>query len=229
MLAQLPFCPHAKLTAVAKPDRTIAEARWPVIIAVIGLGGCSLALPDALVLGPRWLVPAVVAVLVVATYLAHRAGDHRLDKIGGYAISIIVTLALVYSIARLLSSLPMKVEPPAVLLKSASVLWVTNFLVFALWYWRLDAGGPHARERRGAHTEGAFFFPQMMQGAPVKNADSWRPTFVDYLFLAFCTTTAFSPTDTPVLSRWAKVLTMVQSMISLLCVAILASRAIGLL
>ncbi|MET0619989.1 MAG: hypothetical protein ABW056_06910, partial [Thermoanaerobaculia bacterium] len=114
------------------------------------------------------------------------------------------------------------------LLRSAAVLWVTNVLVFALWYWRLDAGGPHARDRRGGHDSGAFFFPQMMQGAP-KQTPAWSPNFVDYLFLAFCTSTAFSPTDTPVLSRWAKVLTMVQSLISLVCIAVLAAHAIGVL
>ena len=98
--------------------------------------------------------------------------------------------------------------------------------MFALWYWRLDAGGPHQRETRGKHTAGAFFFPQMMDSAP--NVDPhWTPRFVDYLFLSFCTSTAFSPTDTPVLSRWAKLLTMIQALISLLCVAVLASKAIG--
>jgi uncharacterized membrane protein len=201
----------------------------PVLIAVIGLGGSSLALPDPLVLGPRWLIPALIGLLLVPTFLAHRARRHELDTVLGYAISILVTLALVASLALLLTSLPSKAEPPAVLLRSASVLWVTNILVFALWYWRLDAGGPHEREARGDHTAGAFFFPQMMQGAPTENAENWVPNFVDYLFLAFCTSTAFSPTDTPVLSRWAKVLSIVQAVISLLCIAVLASRAVNLL
>ncbi len=214
---------------MAKPAEAITEARWPVIVAIVGLTGCSLALPDPLVLGPRWVVPALVGVLVVATYAAHRARNHRLDKMGGYAISIIVTLALVYSIVRLVMSLPGKVEPPAVLLKSASMLWVTNLLVFALWYWRLDAGGPHERERRGEHTAGAFLFPQMiMSGKADKNGD-WIPNFVDYLFVAFVTSTTLGPADTAVLSRWAKLLTMVQALISLLCVGVVASRAVGLL
>jgi len=186
-------------------------------------------MPDPLVFGPRWLVPAVVGVLLVAATLAHRGRHHALDKALGYAISVIVTIALAASLALLITSLPSKAEPPAVLLKSAAVLWATNILVFALWYWRLDAGGPHARESRSHHTAGAFFFPQMMQGAPSEGAYRWSPRFIDYLFVAFCTSTAFSPTDTPVLSRWAKVLTMVQALISLLCIAVLASRAVGLL
>jgi len=204
------------------------ETRWTAAIAVIGLGGSSLALPDAMVPGPRWLVPVVILALLIPTILAHRAGHHALDQVLGYAISVIVTVALAASLASLLTLLPEKREPPAALLKSAAILWATNILVFALWYWRLDAGGPHEREERGAHTAGAFFFPQMMEGAPEVEPD-WSPRFVDYLFLAFNNSTAFSPTDTPVLSRWAKVLTMVQALISLLCIGVLASRAIGML
>ena len=114
-------------------------------------------------------------------------------------------------------------------MRSATLLWVTNILVFAIWYWRLDAGGPHYRDVRGEHTTGAFFFPQMMDGAPIENPGPWTPRFVDYLFLAFNTSTAFSPTDTAILSRWAKVLCMLQALISLSIVAILASHAVGML
>ena len=95
-----------------------------------------------------------------------------------------------------------------------------------------DAGGSGARApsiRRGAHTEGAFLFPQMTQYSKTSAENNWSPGFIDYLFIAFNTSTAFSPSDTPVLSRWAKVLTMLQSAISLIIVALLASRAIGIL
>jgi uncharacterized membrane protein len=212
---------------VPQPSRATNETRWPAAIAIIGLGGSSLALPDVLVPGPRWLVPIAVAVLLVPTLLAHAAGRHRLDQILGYGISVVVTLALVASLASLVFVMSRGHQRPAELLRSATVLWITNILVFALWYWRLDAGGPHARDRRDGHTAGAFFFPQMMEGAP-QERPVWSPNFVDYLFLAFCTSTAFSPTDTPVLSRWAKLLTMVQSSISLVCIAILAAHAVGL-
>jgi uncharacterized membrane protein len=214
---------------VAKPGQAITQARWPAIVAVVGLTGCSLALPDELVLGPRWVIPGLVGVLVVGTYAAHRAGKHLFDRLGGYAISSIVTLALVYAIVRLVMSLPDKSEPPAVLLRSASLLWLTNLLVFALWYWRLDGGGPHAREKRGRHTEGAFFFPQMTPGGDLGKDENWMPNFVDYLFVAFATSTTLGPTDTAIMSRWAKVLTMVQSLISLVCVGVLLSRGVGLL
>jgi uncharacterized membrane protein len=213
---------------VAEPARSNNETRWLAAIAIVGLGGSTLALPDFLVPGPRWLVPILVVLLLVPAVIAHASGRHRLDQALGYGISVVVTLALVASLGSLVFVLESQQQPPPELLRSASILRLTNILVFALWYWRLDAGGPHARARRGAHTAGAFFFPQMMQGAP-KAVAGWSPNFVDYLFLAFCTSTAFSPTDTPVLSRWAKVLTMLQSLISLVCVVVLAARAVGLL
>ncbi len=205
------------------------ETRWPVLITVIGLGGVYLALPDSLSVGPPWLLLVLIAASAVPALVAHYTGRHRLDTILGYVISILVTLALVGSLVLLIRSLASKSEPPALLLRSAAALWVTNILVFALWYWRLDAGGPHERAERARHTSGAFFFPQMMQGAPIEHAERWSPRFVDYVFLAFNTSTAFSPTDTPILSRWAKVLSMLQALISLVIVALLASRAVGLL
>lgn len=121
---------------------------------------------------------------------------------------------------------------PVVLLQSATILWITNIVVFAVWYWRLDAGGPHKRNMREEHTDGAFLFPQMTIEGPTDHPDekeNWSPHFVDYLFLAFNTSTALSPTDVPVLSRWAKVLMMIQSSISLAVVAWLAARAVNIL
>ena len=172
---------------------------------------------------------AVVVVLLIPTVISYRAGRHRLNRLLGYIVSTVITLALVLSLALLIRALPTRVEPAPALLQSAGALWLANILVFALWYWRLDAGGPHRRDRRGAHTEGSFLFPQMTQYSKTAAEKHWSPRFIDYLFIAFNTSTAFSPSDTPVLSRWAKALTMLQSMISLIIVALLASRAIGIL
>jgi len=124
----------------------------------------------------------------------------------------------------LIAALPDHKVAPKDLLTSACALWMSNILVFASWYWRLDAGGPNQRDLRAAHTEGAFLFPQMTLNDP-----GWTPGFVDYLFLAFNTSTAFSPTDVPVLSRWAKGMMMVQSTISFTTVALLAARAVNIL
>jgi hypothetical protein len=206
-----------------------AESRVPAAIAVVAVGGLYLAFPQRLIVGPRWLFPLVVAALLVPTMIAHRLGYHRLDRALGYAVGSVVTLGLVLSLALLITALPSHQEQPLELMRSAVSLWVTNVLVFALWYWRIDAGGPHRRDARAGHTEGSFFFPQMIQGAPRVDSRRWSPHFIDYLFIAFNTSTAFSPTDTPVLSPWAKILSMLQALISLAVVAILAARAVGML
>jgi hypothetical protein len=208
------------------------EPRWPAMLALFGVGGLRLALPEALSAGPGWLLLAVVALLLIPTAWARYAGNDRLNQVLGYLLSALVTADMVWSLGLLVAALPSHKETPRDLLISASALWVTNILVFASWYWRLDAGGPRAREIRGVHTDGAFLFPQMTLNPETKaemGEDRWSPGFVDYLFLAFTTSTAFSPTDSPVLSRWAKVLMMVQALISFATVALLAARAVNIL
>jgi hypothetical protein len=208
------------------------EPRWPAMLALLAVGGLRFALPDSLAVGPPWLGIVVVAVLITPTILARRLGNHRLNQILGYVVTSVVTLDMAWSLYLLVAALPSHSEPPQTLLVSASVLWITNILVFASWYWRLDAGGPRERELRGIHNDGAFLFPQMTLDQSAKQAmgeDTWNPGFVDYLFLAFNTSTAFSPTDCPVLSRWAKMLMMIQALISFATVALLAARAVNIL
>jgi hypothetical protein len=150
----------------------------------------------------------------------------------GYAGNSVVTLSVAISLGLLISRLPAHKERPGQLLRSAGALWVCNMLVFACWYWRLAAGGPHQRALRRSHTDGAFLFPQMLLDPDLRREmgeDEWSPGFIDYLFLAFNTSTAFSPTDVPVLSRWAKTLMMVQASISLVTIALLAARAVNIL
>jgi len=210
-----------------------AEPLWPPLMAMLAVGGLYGALPSSLVGGvPRWLLVFIVVGLLVPILLLHRSGNHPAGQVLGYVLNSVVTTALVFSLALLLLRVTEhKVTPPQ-LLRSAAALWVSNFLVFASWYWRLDAGGPHQRARTRGHTDGAFLFPQMTMHPEAKIAageHDWEPNFVDYLFLAFNTSTAFSPTDVPVLSRWAKMLMMIQAMISLLVIALLAGRAVNIL
>jgi hypothetical protein len=211
---------------------THPEPRWPAVLALLAVGGLRLALPEPLSAGPGWLLLAVVCLLLIPTIWTRRRGLDRLNQSLGYLLTGIVTADMTWSLTLLIAALPSHKESPADLLRSAAALWITNILVFASWYWRLDAGGPRARELRGVHTDGAFLFPQMTLDAQVKRTmgeQSWSPNFVDYLFLAFNTSTAFSPTDSPVLSRWAKVLMMLQSLISFATVALLAARAVNIL
>lgn len=202
------------------------------MLALLAVCGLRLALPESLSVGPDWLLIAVVGVLMIPTIWARYRGLDLLNKILGYVLTSIVTVDMVWSLWLLVAALPSHKEMPQDMLMSAAALWITNVIVFASWYWRLDAGGPRARELRGVHTDGAFLFPQMTLNQQAKREmgeESWSPGFVDYLFLAFNTSTAFSPTDSPVLSRWAKVLMMIQALISFTTVALLAARAVNIL
>jgi hypothetical protein len=207
------------------------QPAWPAIIAVLAVGGLHLSLPESLTIGPSWLLLVVVSVLLVPVVIARMRGSFALNQVLGYVLLAVVTAAMLWSLTLLVHSLLFRQIAPSNLLRSAAALWVTNILVFASWYWRLDAGGPHARHLRGNHTEGDFLFPQMTLAPRTQKPvqQNWSPGFVDYLFLAFNTNTAFSPTDSPVLSRWAKVAMMVQSTISFATVALLAARAVNIL
>jgi hypothetical protein len=195
------------------------------MLAVLSVGGLYWALPETLSPGPGWLALALVAPLSIVGMVLHRRSQYALNQIVGYTTLGIITAAMISALVLLIATLPGSGKEAApILLRSAGALWISNILVFASWYWRLDAGGPNLRELRGEHTEGAFLFPQMTLGDR-----EWIPGFVDYLFLAFNTSTAFSPTDVPVLSRWAKGMMMVQSTISLTTLALLAARAVNIL
>jgi hypothetical protein len=207
------------------------ESRWPAVVAVLAVGGLYAALPSSLVVGPRWLFVVVVGVLLATTLTARALGNYVIDNTSGHLLAGALTLFMVWSLVLLVHALPAHKEAPVTLLRSATALWATNILVFALWYWRLDAGGPHQRDLRAGHPSGSFLFAQMTfrdDDVPPE-WKNWSPNFIDYLFLAFNTSTAFSPTDVPVLSRWAKLLTMAQASISLTVVAILAARAVNIL
>ena len=214
------------------PDRWDPEPRWPAFIAILAVGGLYTALPSYLIIGPRWFFLVIVLALLVPTVISHIKDHHLLNRVLGFTTSGVVTLGMIASVILLITGLPSHREAPTELLLSAASLWFTNILIFALWYWRLDAGGPHGRDARFGHPDGAFLFPQMTmtpEAKTVAEEHDWSPNFVDYLFLAFNTSTAFSPTDAPVLARWAKVLMMLQSLISLTVLALLAARAVNIL
>ena len=214
------------------PDRWDPEPRWPALIAIIAVIGIYMALPSQLTIGPRWFFPGAVGLLTAVTVISHVGKHHLLNRTVGFVVSGVVTLGMIASLILLVGALPTHKELPKELLTSAAFLWFANILVFALWYWRLDAGGPHGRDSRFGHPDGAFLFPQMTMPPIAKmtaGQHGWSPNFVDYLFLAFNTSTAFSPTDVPVLERWAKVLMMLQSLISLMVLVLLAAHAINIL
>jgi len=213
-------------------SRRDPEPRWPAIVALLAVCGLRFALPEGLSIGPNWLLLIPVAILLIPSVIAHRKNARRINEIVGYVLNALVTLDMATSLYLLVAALPSHKESPLDLLRSAAALWITNILVFASWYWRLDGGGPNARDLQGVHTDGAFLFPQMTLAPDTRRQmgeQCWSPGFVDYLFVAFNTSTAFSPTDCPVLSRWAKVLMMIQSLISFATVVLLAARAVNIL
>ena len=211
------------------------EPRWAAALAMLAAAAMPFALPRSLSVLPQWCVAALVCALLIAAVVTHYIHQPRMNEFFGYSILIVLTIAQIYSLGTLITALPRHAEIAKRLLESASVLWVTNVIVFAAWYWRVDAGGPNARDGRSAHVTGAFLFPQMAIVSPGTNGKSmaevegWRPQFVDYLALSFYTATAFSPTDVPVLSRWAKLMMMVQAIMSLTTVAMLAAGAVNIL
>ncbi len=201
------------------------EPRWPSAVSAIAAGALFYALPPGWLPGPAWLMLALVAGLLVPLMHTHRAGLHDWNHRLGILLSSLLTAALVGALAALIAALPSREESAVELLLSGSAIWGANVLVFANWYWRLDAGGPHQRFLRESHDKGAFLFPQMT----LDPNSGWRPGFVDYLFLAFNTNTAFSPTDVAPLDGWAKMLMMAQSLIALATIAILAGRAVNIM
>ncbi len=208
------------------------EPRWQALLAFIAVGGIYLALPPSLIIGPIWLLPTLIVVLLVPTVVAHRTGRRSLNRALGLLINAIITVALIGSVVLLVTALPSHREEPLRLLGSGAALWITNVLVFALWYWRLDGGGPTLRQERKEFGSRSFLFPQMQIERDERGrfaCEHWRPRFVDYLFVAFTQSSTFGPTDAPLLARWAKILAMVQIFISLSIVILLISRAVGVL
>src|ERR1700674_5816594 len=136
----------------------ISEPRWPAALALLSVGGLYYALPPELRVGPDWLVLVLVAALVIPATISHHRGNWRLSHFFGYAANSVVTLSVAISLVLLISRLPAHKDKPGQLLRSAVALWICNMLVFACWYWRLDAGGPHQRALRRSHTDGAFLF-----------------------------------------------------------------------
>ncbi|HEY8685931.1 MAG TPA: hypothetical protein VIO57_10035 [Chloroflexota bacterium] len=208
-----------------------SEPRWPAALAVIAAIVLYQTLPARYTLGaPAWLLSAVEAGLLIPLFATSpRRSNHeaRWQRVFSLLLIALVNLANVVSLIALINAL---LEGHQVagknLLFYGAQIWFTNVLVFALWYWELDRGGPGAR-CAPHHREPDFLFPQMANpgSAPV----DWHPSFMDYLYVSFTNATAFSPTDTMPLTAWAKLLMTIQSLASLITVALVGARAVNIL
>jgi uncharacterized membrane protein len=118
------------------------------------------------------------------------------------------------------------IRDPSALLLTGAAIWLTNIIVFGLWYWEADRGGPVQRAI-GSRAYPDFLFPQMESAEFVP--DHWEPKFIDYLYLSFTNAVAFSPTDVLPMSRWAKFVMMVQSIVSIVTVVLVIARAVNVL
>ncbi|KJE22759.1 hypothetical protein FF36_02938 [Frankia torreyi] len=210
---------------------TDGERRLPVLLATVVAIALQWALPSRLTLTPRWLLPGLeIALLAGLTAVnpVRLTRKHPVERAASLLLAASVTTANGVSAALLAHRLVRGTagEDPAVLLSTGAAIYLTNIIAFALWYWEFDRGGPFAR----AQSERQYpdlLFPQMSDPA---NADPrWEPTFVDYLFVAFTNSTAFSPTDTMPMTRWAKLMMMAQSTISIIVVALVLARAVNIL
>jgi hypothetical protein len=211
--------------------RVETEPFWPAQLAAAGALALYLTLPHSLVMGPKWLVPGVEGILllglVVTTPTRHHDQSPRLRAlvVGLVGLVSLTTLISLILLARYL--LDGSQARGHALLFAGAVLWLTNVLIFGIWYWELDRGGPAQRVAPDAPTTGAdFLFPQMIER---QLAPDWRPGFADYLYTSYTNATAFSPTDTMPLTAPAKLLMAVQSLIALITILLVVARAVNVL
>jgi uncharacterized membrane protein len=212
------------------PPPAEAEAFWPAQATVLAAIAVQLLLPARLSAGPHWLLPSLEGILIVGLSLAtprQLEHEHTVRRRTALTITAVVSFANIYSLVALTHFLlHHNVDKGRELITSGVLIWLTNFLIFALWYWELDRGGPG---RRAAGHDGPpdFLFPQMSDDR-VEPRD-WRPKFIDYLYVSLTNTTAFSPTDTMPLSPTAKSVMGVQALVSLVTIGLIVSRAVNIL
>lgn len=205
------------------------EPFWPAQLAAGIALALYITLPHKLVMGPRLLVPSVEGVLlvglVVTTPTRHLGQSPRRRRVIVLLLGLVsaTTLASLILLAHFLLQGAKTGGGP--LIVAGGELWFTTILVFGIWFWELDRGGPGAR----CHREQAapdFLFPQM--SAPALSP-GWRPRFTDYLYTSYTNAAAFSPTDTQPLTGIAKALMALESAIALVTLLLVVSRAVNVL
>ncbi len=208
-------------------DRT--EPHWPAIVALVVCVGLYLLLPNRLVIGPHWLVPVLVALpLGPLSARRHRHPDEsNWIRHASLVLIALVTLANVTSMVLLVHHLlNSNVSQGRDLIYSAVAVWSTNIILFGLWFWEIDQGGPH-RRASGEKILPDLQFPQT--GHAEIAPENWRPSFSDYLYTALANGTSFAPADAMPLTFRMKVLFASESVVSFVTIAIVAARAVNIL
>ncbi len=202
-------------------------ARWPGAVALLSIGASYLALSDYVTVEPRFWLPGLMTVLIVTLLSAHARGRYRLARGISFVLLGVVTVSVVLREFFLVTTLSARGMSAFPVLVDAVLIWVSTVVMFGVWYWEIDGGGPDER-RMDSHASEDFLFPQIAR-QDGKRSIGWAPDFLDYLFVSFTTSSAFGPTDTPILSRRVKVLTVVQCALSLVVVIVLVAWAVGTL
>jgi uncharacterized membrane protein len=210
---------------------THGEPRWAVTASILVAVTLQSKLPQRLTLSPSWALPVLEVVLLTGLIAANpRRVELRNKRLRwlGLALICVISLANGWAAAQLVRGLVNGTEGSnaGALLLTGGNIWLTNVIVFALWYWEWDRGGP--ADRMMGHRQFADFLFVQMQ-SPEAAPPDWEPAFLDYLYLSFTNSTAFSPTDVMPLSRWAKMLMMLQSTVSLVTVVLVVARAVNIL
>jgi hypothetical protein len=207
------------------------ESVLPVVLAILTAMALQVAIPKTYTVVPRWPLLLLEALLLLALVAINPRVMTRRMGVGRYvtwgllaAITVDNTLSAVLLDVRIISGEVSNMA--AILLGSGAAIFVTNIIVFGIWYWEFDRGGPLARHE-GERPYPDFMFPQM--ATPDVAKPNWRPTFIDYLYVSVTNVMAFSPTDTMPLARWAKMLMTVQAMVALSTAALVISRAVNVL
>ncbi|HEY6424285.1 MAG TPA: hypothetical protein VIY28_13750 [Pseudonocardiaceae bacterium] len=207
---------------------TDGESRWPVVAAVLVAVALQVVLPDRFAPGHR-LVPGLELALMIGLIMTnpHRTGhSSRWVRPASILLVGMITVTNAWSAVRLVQQIVQgRQEDGLLLLSSGAAIWATNVILFALWYWEFDSGGPRIRASGGT-VYPDFSFPQMQN--PELSPPDWEPRFLDYLYLSFTNATAFSPTDVMPFARWAKMTMLAQAVVSLITIALVIARAIGL-
>jgi uncharacterized membrane protein len=199
-------------------------------LVVAGAIVLDVLLPEKVTLGPRWLLPSIEGALLMALVVAtpHPRVRHspmrRNIAMGLIGLVSAVNIFSLYELVHFL--LHGGKEGGRSLILAGVLLWVTNVLLFGLWYWQLDRGGPIERAANSGRPPD-FMFPQTEN--PELGPPGWSPGLIDYLYVSFTNATAFSPTDTMPLTQAAKVLMAIQSLTSLLIVGLVVARAVNIL
>ncbi len=222
--------PSAALPGRAYPPPGQPESFWPAQLTLLAAIGVQFALPARLTVGPRWLIPGLEGALLVGLSLAtprQLEHEHRARRRVAIMLTALVSAANVYSLFALTHFLlHHNVSSGRQLIGSGVLIWLTNFLIFALWYWEMDRGGPGVRAA-GHDGPPDFLYPQMNDDRI--QPPNWRPRFIDYLYVSLTNATAFSPTDTMPLTPMAKSVMGVQSLVSVVTVGLIVSRAVNIL